>query len=196
MVNPDQAMEWISSTGKKCGGIIGITKITSALCSWTLSYNLRFNIAYPTYTMYNICLWNMHLHDEAKKSRQKRGKEDESALLSTLNGFNVFSIFSHMDTLQILATKDLATAPIQDSLLLAKELEQEEINDFLHQRFIILQQHDKPDVSFHDIIYRNNAPTFSTLYKVVKNTKDKEKKVVLKADKNVLQRLITSYEAG
>ena len=45
-------------------------------------------------------------------------------------------------------------------------------------------------------MHGSNAPTFCTLYKVVKNTKDKDKKVVLKADRNVLQRLIIWYEAG
>ena len=30
-VDPDQAMEWINVTGKKGGGIIGITKTISAL---------------------------------------------------------------------------------------------------------------------------------------------------------------------
>ena len=82
----------------------------------------------------------------------------------------MFSIFSHMETVQNLATKDLATTAIQGSSHLAKELGHEEISDFVRQRFIIPQQHDKPDVSFHDIMHRNNAPTFSTLYKVVKNT--------------------------
>lgn len=38
-VDPDQAMEWINGTGKKGGGIVGITKTTSALTRWTLSYN-------------------------------------------------------------------------------------------------------------------------------------------------------------
>ena len=94
-VNSDQAMERISSTGKKCGGIIGITKTTSAVCRWSLSYNLRSHIAYPTHTMYNLCLGNSHLHNEATTSRKKRGKDDESALLSTLQRFKVFSIFFH-----------------------------------------------------------------------------------------------------
>src|SRR6218665_935631 len=47
-VDPDQAMEWIHGTGKKSGGSIGITKTTSALCRWTLPYNLRSHIAAQT----------------------------------------------------------------------------------------------------------------------------------------------------
>ena len=44
-VDPDQAMEWINGTGKRGGGIVGITKTVSALYRWTLSYNLRSDIA-------------------------------------------------------------------------------------------------------------------------------------------------------
>ena len=45
-------------------------------------------------------------------------------------------------------------------------------------------------------IRRNNAGTFATLYEVKYLTKEKEKEVILKADRSVLQRLITAYEAG
>ena len=44
-------------------------------------------------------------------------------------------------------------------------------------------------VSIHEPLHRNNAPAFATLYQVTKNTKDKDKKTVLKADRNVLPRL-------
>jgi len=53
-VDPDQAkdenfilscylwasIQWIHGTGKKGGGSVGITKTTSALCRWTLPYNI------------------------------------------------------------------------------------------------------------------------------------------------------------
>ena len=43
-------------------------------------------------------------------------------------------------------------------------------------------------------MHRNNAPTFATLYEVVKNTEEKDKSNIIKADRNVLQRLITAYQ--
>ena len=52
------------------------------------------------------------------------------------------------------------------------------------------EQCDKSDVS----IYENNAPIFATLYQVVKHTNDRDQKTVMKADINVLRRLITCYE--
>ena len=81
-VDPDQAMEWVNGTGKKGGGIIGITKTTSALCRWTLSYNLRSHIAHETYAMYNHRPGSTRVHNEATKSRQKRDNDDEMALLT------------------------------------------------------------------------------------------------------------------
>ena len=54
----------------------------------------------------------------------------------------------------------------------------------------------KPDVSIYEPVRKNNAPTFATLYQVVKHTKDRDQNTVMKADINVFRRLITSYEAG
>ncbi len=54
----------------------------------------------------------------------------------------------------------------------------------------------RTDVSIYEPVRKNNATTFATLYQVVKHTKDRDQKTVMKADSNVLRRLITSYEAG
>ena len=40
-VDPDQSKEWLNGTGKKDGGIIGITKTSTALSRWALSYIMR-----------------------------------------------------------------------------------------------------------------------------------------------------------
>ena len=47
-VDPDQSQEWLNAVGKKGGGIIGITKTSSALSRWALSYNLRSHLALET----------------------------------------------------------------------------------------------------------------------------------------------------
>ena len=140
---PDQAMEWINGTGKKGGGIIGITKTTSALCRWTLSFNLRSHIAELTHEMHSLYRGNTDLHNEATKSRQKRDNDDESSLMSTFLGFSVFSSsVSHPATLQNLVTKDLATEVIQESLLRAKVLGQQDVKKFVHDRLIVAEQCD------------------------------------------------------
>ena len=112
-VDPDQTMQWINGTGKKGGGIIGITKTTSALCKWTLSFNLRSHIAELTDEMYSLYHGITDLHNETTKSRQNRVNDDVSSLMSTFLGFSVSSSVSHPATLQNLVTKDLATEVIQ-----------------------------------------------------------------------------------
>ena len=59
---------------------------------------------------------------------------------------------------------------------------------------IVPEEGIRPDVTIHASLC--NAKTFASLYKVVKDSKDKDKRTVLKADRNVLQRLVTAYEAG
>lgn len=194
-VDPDQAMEWINATGKKAGGIVGITKTASALCRWTLSYNLRSHIALATHAMYNICPDRKFVNKEATKSRQKRDNKDEMALLLAFQGFKVFHSVSP-GSLQNLVIKDLATETIQNSLLSAKVLGQEEVSTFVENRLIVSGQGDKPEVPIHATLHRSNAKTFASLYEVVKDTKDKEKRSILKADRNLFQRLVTAYEAG
>jgi len=41
-------VEWLNGIGKKGGGIIGITKISTALSRWALSYNMQSHIAFET----------------------------------------------------------------------------------------------------------------------------------------------------
>ena len=116
--------------------------------------------------------------------------------MSTFLGFSVFSYVSHPARLQYIVTKDLATEVIQESILRAKVLGQQEVKKFVQDRLTVAEQCDKPDVSIYEPVRKNNAPTFATLYQVVKHTKDIVQKTVMKADRNVLRRLITSYEAG
>ena len=53
-VSPDHSQEWLNGTGKKGGGIVGITKTTSALNRWALSYNLRACIANKTRALFHV----------------------------------------------------------------------------------------------------------------------------------------------
>jgi len=53
-VSPDHSLEWLNGIGKRDGGIVGITKTSSALSSWALSYNLRSQIAENIHTMFRL----------------------------------------------------------------------------------------------------------------------------------------------
>jgi hypothetical protein len=90
-VDPDQAMEWINGTWKEGGGVIGIRKTTSALCRWTLLYNMRSHIAAETHAVFNQGPGSVRVHNEANKSRQNRDNDDEAALLLVFQRCKVFS---------------------------------------------------------------------------------------------------------
>jgi len=64
------------------------------------------------------------------------------------------------------------------------------------ERLVVADGSEKADVSIHAPLHRNNASTFATLYKVVKDSKVKDQKTILKADRSILQRLLTAYAAG
>ena len=55
---------------------------------------------------------------------------------------------------------------------------------------------EKPKLPIQEPIKRNNALTSKSLYDIVKDSKEKDKRVVMKADRNILLRLITAYENG
>ena len=173
-VYPDQAMEWINGTGKKSGGIIGITKTTSALARWTLSYNLKSHLTAATFSMFNHSHGSTSLHNEATKSRQERDNVDEMTLFKAFQKFNMFSSYLPA-SLQSLLTKDLATEEIQESLLSARELGQEQFNAFVEERMITHEQGGKPCISIYAPLQKNNAKTFATLYEVTKDGKEKDK---------------------
>ena len=49
-----QSQEWLDGTGKSDGGTVGITKTSSALIRWALSYNLRSHVAAETRAMFSM----------------------------------------------------------------------------------------------------------------------------------------------
>ena len=90
-VDPDHSLECLNGTGKRGGGIIGITKTTSALSRWALSYNLRACIADKTRAMFMVGHDDAIIHNEATPARIKRDGEDEDKILSVLQRQSIFS---------------------------------------------------------------------------------------------------------
>lgn len=83
-VDPDQSQEWLNGIGKKRGGIIGITKTSSALSRWALSYNLRSHLVNKTRGVYHPDSYDEYSHNESGKGRQTQDSHDEDNLLTTL----------------------------------------------------------------------------------------------------------------
>ena len=112
---PIGAQEWLNGTGKKGGGIVGITKTPAALSRWALSYNVRSHIAEETSVMFDLNMDDSLVDKEGSKGRLKLYNAAENELYSTLKRFNVFSV-SDEKTLQNIATKDLVTDEIKEAL--------------------------------------------------------------------------------
>ncbi len=185
----------MNETGKKGGDIVGITKTPSALCRWTLSNNLRSQIAANTQEMFEQCPGSNQLHIEGTESRQMRDQHDEDSLVKTLETFRVFSRSLQPDVLRNIAVRYVATNAIQDSLLDANRLGQNGVTPsrFIEERLTNNDASAKSPVSFHTPLKRNNPPTYAKLYSI---PKDKWKGQVVKVDCNLLQHLITAFEAG
>ena len=192
-VSPDQSLEWLNGIGKRGGGIVGITKTSTALSRWALSYNLGSQIADSTHRMFGLEQEDKFSHNESNPGRRDRDKKDESSLTAILKQFKVFSPSDHPTCLYNIANKDLVTDEFQVSLLNAKKLGEQRMNEFVEERLATKQQEK---VKFWYTMHKNFPLTFDTLYQVVKSSKEKGKKKILRADRNVLQRVIVAYEAG
>ena len=133
-VDQDQAQEWLNCTGKTGGGIVGITKTLTALSRWALSFNVRSDIASAKCAMYNMCPSDTKLTNESNKARQVRDDKDKWSLSSTLERFNQIEPESQQESLQNIATKDLTTVSIQQSLINVKQLAQNGMNEYVEKR--------------------------------------------------------------
>lgn len=134
-VSTDQSTEWLNATGKKSGGLVGITRIPASLSRWTLSYNLRTVIASQTTAMLRLTTDDEddeYTHTECTKSRMERGDVDESRICLSLKEHSVFQ--DGGDTLKNIINKDVVTPQIQQSLLGAEHLGQAQMKVFVDTR--------------------------------------------------------------
>ena len=190
-VDPDQSQEWLNGTGKRVGGIVGITKTPTALSRWALSYNLRSHMSNETKELYSIGQDETQMHNESTKGGQNQDGLDEESLIKTLLSYSLFSNDAS-EVLQNIATKDLATEKIADDLLHAKERGLQQLNTFLEDRLLPC---DERWVKFRDPLHRNKPLTFSSLYAVEPKQPKSGKVKILKVDRSIMQRLIIAYEA-
>ena len=190
-VDPDHAQEWLNRASKIAGGIIGITNTTSALMNWNLTFNARSFIANQTYDMFDLKM-DKQVAKETTNARKGRDKTDEDKLFETLSNFKVFTISTN--NLINIATNDVATAEIQESLITAKENGEKLMLEFVKRitEGGMIISADK----FFMNIQRTNAKTFKDLYLIRVNDKEKERKIVIKADRNFLIKVIKAFSFG
>ena len=200
-VSLDQAQEWLYATGKKGGGIVSITKTPSAFSRRALSYYLRAHFAAQTLAMFDIHNDDRLTHKENGEERQKQDNGAENALHSTVRKFGVFSSQTN-GTLQNIATKDLATPEIEQSLVQARSLGQSQLENFVERRLLSSDREEEEreleegaEENVRDTIRKNNPPTFASLYEVKSVATGSEKRTILRVDRSVLCCLVTAYEA-
>ena len=96
---------------------------------------------------------------------------------------------AQVQCLQNIATKDVATKEIERDLLNTCSDGQKQLNQFVEERLLSCT-----DKKFLDPLHTNQPMTFPSLFEPKKNSKA-EKEKVIRADRLVLQRLISAYEA-
>ena len=114
--------KWYRKAG---GGIVGITRTTSVLFRWTLSYNFHAHIATFTRKIHHVNDNDEETCNESNPSRKLRDNTDERKVLELLQQANIFSVNGQPmlpERLQNMVTKDIATTQIKESLLQANSL--------------------------------------------------------------------------
>lgn len=122
----------------------------------------------------------------------KRDSIDEDALLAVLKRFGLFSS-NQPQTLQNIANKDFATQDIEDELLTATQKGQSQLDTHVEERLL---PSEGRRVTFRDKLKKNKYLTFASLFEVQQSDPITGKAKTVKADRNILQRLIAAYEAG
>ena len=163
-VSADQSTEWLNATGKKSGGLVGITRIATALSRWTLSFNLRTVIASKTKAMLKLTMDDEddeYTHNECTKSRMEKDNSDESTIVASLKQQGLFC--DGGDTLKNIINKDVVTSVIQESLLSAEHLGQEQMKVFVNKR-LCEPSDSEQHLDLKSSMQKNKAKTFASLY--------------------------------
>jgi len=190
-LSTDQALEHVNKVGKVAGGLVGITRSEGARDQWCLTFNERSRIVDET----NVML-DLHTADEdyspsyvkeAGPSRLKRDKHDVQKIVEQLNRYDIFQ--HQTPGVVSLATRDVASPQITESLLTAHARGQEKLREFAASRLI------KKDVGLHEKLRQSQSQTLKNMYQVQSNNPALKQKTI-KADRNLFQRLLVSKEAG
>ena len=182
----DQALEHVNKSGK-AAGITGITRTESARDRWCLTYNERAKLSDDTKEMFGIRTAKDGVgHKDLGKARVQRDEDDVQRLMSH---FRTYDVFRKTENLVVVTTGDVASEEIKQDLLGAEEIGNTIVNEFVQVRLI------KKEVKFHDSLKQQKLKTFETLYYVPVSL-DKDKTVGIKADRDLLRRVVVALESG
>ena len=183
----DQALEHVNRSGKVAGGLVGITRTDSASDRWCLTYNERAKLSEDTKTMFNVGGGKeVDSHKDLGKARMRR---DEQDVLKLVSFFTKYEVFRQAENLVSVTTGDVASEEIRHDLLGAEEIGKTIVKKFVQDRLI------KKDVKFHDSVKQQKLKTFETLYSVPVSL-ESSKTVAIKADRDLLRRVVVALESG
>ncbi len=166
-VDPDQSQEWLNGIGKKGGGIIGITKTSTALSRWALSYNIRSHIALETRALFGVNRMDDLVHNESTAGRIRLECQDEDRLYSMLASFGMLrQEEAQVQILHNIATKDVATEVIARDLVNASSDGLKQLNQFVEERLM-----PSGSKKFRDPLHKNKPKTFASLFEPIKTSK-------------------------
>lgn len=94
-----------------------------------------------------------------------------------------------MENFVSVTTGDVASEEIRHDLLGAEEIGKTIVKEFVQDMLI------KKDIKFHDRVKRQKLKTFETLY-CVRVSLDNNKTVIIKADRDILRRVMVVLESG
>ena len=118
-VSTDQALEFVNKMCKVSGGLVGITRMESAMNRWLLTCSERTRLVEEARTMARIVTKVSAMHKEGSSTRNKRDKNDIQKLTNQLVTFNLFG--RKQDDLICIITNDVAPDVVKKDLLTAKE---------------------------------------------------------------------------
>ena len=166
---------------------MGITRTESARDRWCLTYNERAKLSEDTKEMFDVGAETKGAsHKDLGKARMQRDEEDVLKLVSL---FRRYDVFRETGNLVVVTTGDVASEENKQDLLKAEEIGKTIVKEFVQARII------KKEIKFHDSLKQKKLKTFETLYSVPVSL-DKSKTVAVKADRDLLRRVVVALESG
>ena len=105
------------------------------------------------------------IHKESAKEREKQDNEAENALHSTQQNFGMFSSQANGTLQQNIATKDLATPEIEQSLVQARSLGQTQLQRFVERRLLSADREEEERVRYISSVFLKEFSRFiSNIY--------------------------------
>ena len=206
----DQATEWMNKICKMNNGIIGITRNDQARDKFCITWGTRSNVSQTVRALFGDTEEEQEhtfTRHDSLPSRVALDEEHVQALLNQLDNYDIFcrsginiEDLSEDQTLEFekpisdslklvsLATKDVASDEVMKDLFEAETKGVEAVVQNVQQRLI------SKEIGFFHPMKKRNLKTFAVMYQV--SVVSQQKCQIVKADRKLLQRLLTAAHAG